>query len=163
LLLVFAFAWYYAKADIPGREAAYWRRTPLALPGASKLRFARSDIAQIRWLAENVSAHCDGFVGMPGFGSLYFWTQIPPPGVINGAWILNLEDAYQRAIIEKMQTYARPCVVYSLDGVNIWLKGRPLNRKQPLVRYIEDHYKSGPHFGVYTLRLDKKRSGTPRD
>jgi hypothetical protein len=115
----------------------------------------------MQWLTENVRANCDGFVGMPGFGSLYFWTQIAPPAAINGAWILNLEDTYQRAIIEKMQTYERPCVVYNPTRVKAWLHGRPLDEEQPLVRYIRQNYKPGPRSGAYTLLLTGERSRTP--
>jgi hypothetical protein len=161
LLLVYAGSVYYRKANIVGREAAYWRQTPLALPGASKMRLGGPSVAQIRWLIENVHANCDGFLGMPGFGSLYFWTQMAPPAVINGAWILNLEDAYQRDVVEKMQTYERPCVVYNPGRVKAWLGGRQLDTGQPLVQYIQENYEPGPRFGDYTLLLGGERFRTP--
>jgi hypothetical protein len=151
LLLVLVGTLYYRKADVAKQEAAYWRQTPLALPGSSRIRIGAAGVAQLRQLTENVVARCDGFVGMPGFASLYFWTRIPPPAAINGAWILNLEQPYQRTIIEKMQTYKRPCVVYNPTRVKAWLHGRPLNEEQPLVRYIRQNFKSGPRSGAYTL------------
>lgn len=158
LLLGCVGAGYYSKANLAGRESAYWLQTPLSLPGASRLRFAQDEVAQLQWLAKNVNENCDGFVGMPGFGSLYFWTRTDPPASMNSAWILNLEDAYQSAIVEKMRTYERPCIVENPSMVGFWTGGRPLTPGQPLVRYVYQEFRPGPHFGRYTLLLSNDAS-----
>jgi hypothetical protein len=162
LLLVFAFAWYDGKANIAGREKAYWRKTSLALPGASRLRLLRRQVNEIHTLVENITAYCDGFVGLPGFVSLYYWTQIPPPAMTYAWWIIVPEDVYQRAVVEKMRTYTKPCVVYNPDEANSWLRGQALDTKQPLVQYIQQHYVPGPQVGAYTLLLGSERSVRPR-
>lgn len=153
ILLLIAFRWYDGKADIPGLKKAYAEQTPLDLPGASRMRIGPGDAAQLRWLAKQVRANCDGFVGLPGFGSLYFWTEIPPPASMNSAWMLNLEDEHQQAIVDRMRTYRSPCVVRNPGMLGFWLGGRPLDPDMPLVRYIRENFRAGPQFGAYTLLL----------
>jgi hypothetical protein len=163
LLLIFAGAVYYRKADVAGLEAAYRRNAPLALPGASKLRFFPPRVVELHSLIDHIKTSCDGFVGMPGVGSLYFWTQIAPPAAINGAWILNLEEPYQRSIVEKMRTYERPCVVYNPKYLRSYLRNRPLDQRQPLVEYIQQNFMAGPQIGGYTLLLGGERAGMRRE
>ncbi len=157
LLLCSVGATYYAKANLAGLEVAYAQRVPLDLPGASRIRLLPFEVDQIHWPVENLKSYCDGFIGLPGFASLYFWTEIPPPGTINNAWILNLDDDRQRAIIETMRTYDRPCVLHNPRFVSLWTRGRSLDSKQPLVQYIQTQYKPLQKHGPYSLLVRKDR------
>jgi hypothetical protein len=148
---------YYAKADIVGLEAAYAKLIPLDTPGASRMRLKESEVRQLRWAVENLKSHCDGFVGMPGFASMYFWTKIAPPGTINNAWILNLEDDRQHEIIEVMQTYERSCVLRNPGHEKFWRMGRWSSSKGPLERYIQTQYKPFRQCEPYTLLVKKDR------
>ena len=102
-----------------------------------------------------MASECDGFVGLPGFPSLYFWTQILPPAVIAGAWPVNLEEDRQRAIVETMQTYERPCALYNRGRTMFWTQGRPVDSEQPLVKYIETSLKRVKVFGADILLVKK--------
>ena len=162
LVLCCVLAGYYRDTNLAGLKSAYARQTPLALPGAGRLRLPRSQATGIRWAVANLKSHCDGFVGMPGVASMYFWTRIPPPGVMNNAWILNLDDNAQRAIVDRMRTYEKPCVLYDPSAVKFWTRGRPLDPSMPLVRYIQTEYKPVRSNGRYTLLRKADRSAVAR-
>jgi hypothetical protein len=160
LVLCCVFLGYYMSTKLTEVKAVYAEQTPLDLPGAGRLRLPPSQVREIRWAVENLKSDCDGFVGLPGFASLYFWTRIPPPAIINNAWIVNLDDNAQRAVVDTMQRYQRPCVLYDASAVKYWARGRPLDAMKPLVRYILTEYKPAKSYGPYTLLWKADRSGS---
>ncbi len=150
---------YYGKANLTGVATAYAQRSPLGMPGSSRIRLLPSEVGQIRWTVERIKSHCDGFIGLPGFASMYFWTEIPPPGTINNGWIFNLGNARQLEVIETMRTYERPCVLRNMKAVRFWTGGRPLDSQKPLIRYIQTNYKSVvEEYGAYSLLVTGDRS-----
>jgi hypothetical protein len=149
---------YYGKANLADLKVTYSQRTPLNGPGASRIRLLPFEADLIRWLVESLKSHCDGFVAMPGFSSLYFWTQIRSPAAsMNSAWMLFLEEDTQRSIIETMQAYERPCVLHNPSGLKFWTMGQPVDSSKPLVRYIQTQYKPLRQHGGYTLLVRSDR------
>jgi hypothetical protein len=146
---------YYQKADIAGLEKRYSLLYRLDLPGASKMRMRKHEAVNIRRLVKDIKSNCDGFVGLPGFSSLYFWTQLPPPGNITGAWIIAMEDERQREIIRVMDRYERPCVVHNRRALKTWAQGRLDYLEEPLVEYITRNFREVRRYGSYSLHIGK--------
>jgi hypothetical protein len=151
LILGCLLAWYHQRANVPALRAFYAYEAPVALPGATRLRLLPAQLEVIRWAVANLKADCDGFVGLPGAASFYFWTGIPPPAIMNNAWILNLDDAAQRAIVATMRTYERPCVLHDAGALRFWTMGGAPDRNKPLVRYIQTEYRRVKSSGRYAL------------
>jgi len=154
---------YFQKMDLPQLKSRYSGLVPLDFQGASLLRLPEARQGSLRRLVERTKRDCDGFVGLPGFASLYFWTGIAPPGIINNAWIINLEDSIQHRIIDRMESYDRPCVVLSDAHVKFWTKGQSLDATKPLVGYILSRYKPVAEFGMYQLMQKDPRNLTAED
>lgn len=148
---------YHAHATPAFWKAEYDKLQPLALHGADRVRLPPFKVDLIRWQVEQLRANCDGFVGMPGFPSLYFWTRIPPPGIVNTGWVLNLGDDRQRAIIDRMRSYERPCVIYNPTGVKSWDVIEPSHVRMPLAVYIRSEFEKVRALGPFELRLPRNR------
>lgn len=108
--------------------ARYRERIPLGLPGAALLRVPERRAAALRWLAWNVSRHCDLFVAVPGLPSLYFWTGIPAPLVVSRErWFLDRGGALRSALLAR----ERPCLVTNARGIRHWFR-KAREREEPL-------------------------------
>jgi len=142
---------YYDKMNLARLKSNYYAKAPLEYPGARHIRLPRSQQSWLGSLVDQTVSRCDGFIGLPGFASLYFWTGIAPPGIANNAWILNLEDKIQYQIIDKMESYNRPCAIFSVKQLKFWTRSNPLDSNKPLVNYIQSQYKPVVEFGGYQL------------
>jgi hypothetical protein len=155
---------YHGKGDLHKAQTVYANLTPLDLPGSSHLRLPEFQVVMLRRVVEALRSECDGFVGLPGFASLYFWTPLPAPGPINGAWMLTLEDRFQSLLVERMRTYDRPCVLEEFN-LRTWTRGRPMDPRMPLLRYIRTEFKPSRRIGPYMLlvKADTHRGATHDD
>lgn len=114
----------------------YHNQMPLEFHGSKRLRLPEADAARYTFLVENLKANCDAFVSMPGIYSLNFWTQIEPPTSFNAtAWMTLLDNAQQRATVEKLKKYSRPCAVYHPQLTENGARNRRLE-SMPLAAYI---------------------------
>lgn len=121
---------------------AYRSLPSLALPGAERIHLPEAQARAFQWLAQNVRAHCDTFIGMPGFLSLYFWTAAEPPTSINnGDWMNGFDNAQQSEVIAGLSMHPNACVVYNPYLVVLWNAGHLDMKSLPLTRYIFDNFK----------------------
>ena len=113
----------------------------------------------VQWLTAALRTHCDGFIGMPSSPSFYFWTGIAPPGVVNGAWLITDDWKRQATVVEKMQSYERPCVVKDRKGVLSWTAGRRVHG--PLSTHILMAYEPSMARGRYELLVRRDSRSSP--
>jgi hypothetical protein len=137
----------YANREI------YNSQTPFDLAGATKLRLPEKDVAAYNFLVENIQSNCDVFVSMPGINSLYFWTQKEPPTTYNAtAWMSLLSDEQQQAIVERLKTERRVCVVYHPQLTQNGLRERDLS-SFPLSRYILNNFSVRGEINQYRFMM----------
>jgi hypothetical protein len=144
----------------------YLSRTPLDLPGASRIRMEPEEVAAFQWLVRNLKQHCDTFVGYPGIPSLYFWTGKPmpgpvhtPPGPLNAdAWTLLLTPAQQQPIVDEFAQHPNGCVVYHPSGVLFWNRNGNDENPLPLVKFIQHNFRTVGAIGDYQFQV---RNGRP--
>jgi hypothetical protein len=140
------------------RRAKYEASFPLGLPGAERLRLQEGQVAAYRWLSYNLGAHADTFVTMPGLNSLYLWTQIDPPTVLNTtAWMTLLDDGAQQHIVDRLARYPHACAVCADPLVDLWLRDRKPNVRPSLVRYIDEEFRTVSKVFAFELRIRKGR------
>ncbi len=120
--------------------ARAWRaETPLGLPGARWVRAHPGQAAALRWLALNVSEHCDSFLAIPGFNSLYFWTRKEAPGPASAdRWFLFFEPGQRRALLDALLAQPRPCFLRDGRSTDAWLeKTRDPDPVRALLREVD--------------------------
>jgi hypothetical protein len=149
---------YYNKADIKKFEKRYTQGYALEMPGASRVHLSKREATKLKNLVRDIRSKCDGFVSLPGFSSLYFWTQIRPPGNIVAAWMISMEDERQIEIIEVMESYRRPCVIHNRRAMNTWVKRKLDYSKRPLVEYISNQFEESRSYGGYSLHVKNERA-----
>lgn len=160
-------ALYARAANLRELRTDYHASVRLELPGAELVRQKPDRAEFLRWAADRLRNNCDAFVAAPGLPSMYFWTQMPPPGIVTAGWVLNLDSAAQTAIVAQMRTKARACAIVNAGMVRSWNVLRPTYVKMPLYRYIQDDLRpveTRPPFTLYAspqLQLDPP-GRTPR-
>jgi hypothetical protein len=161
-----AVALIFAYAHSARQTHAVWaRRIPLDLPGARLLRLPERDVAAFRWLAYNLAAHCDTFLGAPPFESMYVWGGRPVPTALGGRWFLTFTENQQLEMIDDFERYQRRCVIRNPQRLAFWLGFRiPNPRAQdaslPLLTYINENFAlMGNLRGMdpWQLLVEKKR------
>jgi hypothetical protein len=156
--LQYAYCRIFSQFQATASSTKRSRGAQLEMPGASKIRLMRFEVDRLHWLVDNLNSRCDGFIGMPGFASLYFWTEIPPPGIINNAWITNLDHDRQQFFFGAMASYGRPCVVRNSNLIFFWTRGRDWNPNQPLARYIRTQCQPLREFKPFSLLVKRDRA-----
>ena len=137
---------------------SYRSLTPLDLPGARRMRMSEESVALYRWLALNLRAHADTFIGMPAINSLYFWSEKEPPTYLNpNSWMLLLDDAQQRRVVDSLSRHPRACAVVADRLTDLWMRGRRIEN-QPLATYISGDFQTVGRFQGYEFRVRKDRS-----
>jgi hypothetical protein len=146
----------------------YLSMTSLALPGAERIRVPAEQAKTYQWLVRNLREYCDGFVSYPEVPSLHLWSDIPSPGPLHespgplnlDAWVLILGPAQQEIIARDFARFSSPCVVYIPKLVTFWNKGAQDWSTLPLVKYIQQNFKTaGETNGYYFLfRNDRQLS-----
>jgi hypothetical protein len=135
----------------------------LHLPGARRLQWSSPEVARLHWLTENLRAHCDTFVSMPGLNSFYLWTGLEPPtGMNESEWMILYDAAQQARIVEALSSHARPCAVRSARDAGFWLgacdrRNRDDPETLPLARYINEEFATAAVVGGRELRLPRTR------
>jgi hypothetical protein len=136
--------------------------TPLDLPGARNLLVSAPGAARLHWITENLRAHCDTFVTMPGLNSYYFWTGLEPPtGMNESEWMILYDAAQQARIVEALSSHQRPCAVRSATDVAFWLGLRDGQGQDPdtlpLARFINEEFATAAVVGGQEFRLPRTR------
>jgi hypothetical protein len=129
----------------------------LDLPGTSRLRLPEESVALYRWLALNLQAHADTFVGLPALDSLYFWSgKEPPTGVNPNAWMLLLDETEQAKIVDALAEKPNAVAVRASWSDNFYGRGMPLER-QPLIGYLNREFQTVGRFRGYDFQVRKGR------
>jgi hypothetical protein len=155
-LLLCAVWWYYPKFGVETQLGNYRAGTPLALPGAQRIRLIPPQVALYQWMTSTVRDQCDALVSMPGYNSLHFWTRIDAlTGYNSGAWTIVLTDQEQQRIVDRLATHPNACVIYY--RYDFWSSGRSIER-EPLVKEIRRSFRAVSAFGDYQLMVRKERA-----
>ncbi|TME03259.1 MAG: hypothetical protein E6I71_10545 [Chloroflexi bacterium] len=129
--------------------------TPLGLPGAESVRMQPQQAAQLRALVTAIDRDCSSFITFPGMNSFYVWTgQTPPTNLRYGVWWLIPDAVDQQAIVRRLSTRSRLCVVKNQAIIDFWAQGRPVPR-QPVVDFIEQNFTDGGTYGDYQLLVQR--------
>jgi hypothetical protein len=119
----------------------------LGLRGAESIRVAPRQATLYRTLTANLEAHCATFVTMPGLNSLYLFTRLEPPTMMNATvWMSLLTSAQQREIARRLSTPALPtCAVrrrlatWRNPGLAATPLGRFIDAEFETVLVVDDH------------------------
>ena len=132
----------------------YWRlyasQPALELPGSRLLRVPESQADVYRELTKYLKAECDTFATIPGFNSLYFWTEKSPPNYFNLTEVILLNDGQQDQIVAALKKARRPLVVWNEQRVPFVL-GPELTRDGPLVRFVRDECHEIKRVGTFVI------------
>jgi hypothetical protein len=139
----------------------YRAGTPLALPGATRLRVPEEIAATYQWITYNLRAYADGFIGMPATNSLYLWTGQEPPTTKNpGAWMILLDEAEEREVAQALAPKENACAVVADALSRFWLLGRPFTT-HPLAQFILREFKTVGRFSWYEFKVRRDRPAPP--
>jgi hypothetical protein len=129
----------------------------LGLRGAEAIRVAPRQAALYRTLAANLETRCATFVTMPGLNSLYLFTRLPPPTMMNATvWMSLFTPAQQREIAQRLSIPALPsCAVRR--RLATWRN--PALYATPLGRFIDAEFETLLVVGDYEFMV---RRASPR-
>jgi hypothetical protein len=136
---------------------------PLNLPGAQLIRLPPRQVAVYRWLAHTIHANCDMLFGVPEFGSLNFWSGVPPPNGYNmGGWMTDFRPSEQQEIVNRLRGASKPCIVHNEALRRFWAPyGEP--KDAPLIDYIFNETVPVDQVAGYELRIPPRNVATWRD
>ena len=144
----FGQAWY--------AENTYAGFEPLGFPGTAAMRIEPDRAATLHALVARVNAGpCRTLITEPGLFSLNFFTGKPAPtGLNNGGWMVSLDAAAQESIVREVAQDPQACVVRRQDAVDLWTRHRNVS-SQPLVRYIDENFRSAMEVPKYSFLVRK--------
>jgi len=140
-----AFAW--------DARRTYESFSPLDLPGSRHVRVEPDKATALRAIVSRINSSCSTLLTEPGLFSFHLWTGKPSPGgVDHQLWMSLLDDATHNAIVEKLSSDPRACVVYQQELVNFWAPGANIQAK-PLIRYIRENFHQVIEGSGYSLMM----------
>jgi len=145
--------------DFPVRLRAY-RETgrELGLAGTSGMRLPEWEATLYRWLVTNLKVHSDGFVTLPGLNSLYLWTEISPPTLLNATvWMSLLDVGAQNRVVAALESRRNACAVVQALTAPLW-RPRVDPDSMPLVRYIFENFQPAGSAMGYDFLVRKDRN-----
>jgi len=148
---------YVVRAEV--QRKTYYSLTPLAFPGAEKIRLPAAQSRDYHWLVRNFHANCDVFFGMPELPSLHIWTNSPPPaGLGVDDWMVVYPDAEQDAISAELSRHPNACVFYNAQLVGFWNPSHENMDALPLARYINGNFKVVGNLDDFSFLVRKDRN-----
>jgi hypothetical protein len=128
-------------------RAAYQAGVPLDLPGAERILVTPHQAAIYQQLTQSLTAHCGTFVSMPGMNSLYLFSRLPPPTMLNATlWVALFTPAQQAVITDRLSRLTVPVCAVRRQARGQVTEPRsaagsaPDSEAAPLVRYIEREF-----------------------
>jgi hypothetical protein len=150
---------YWKKLNLPRARAGYENARPLNLPGAEHIRVHALFAGYYQWWVANLRASCDAFVAIPGYCSLYFWTEIRPlTGLNAGAWAMRLGDEPQSRKLARLRRVDRLCV---LRQTSHGIYAVPTGGEGPLLDYINQSLVPGLERYRHVLLVRPQRAPLP--
>jgi len=130
----------------------------LRLPGATRIHLPESQARDYRWLAQQLTGHCDLFVGFPELPSLHIWTgKAPLPGMDVDDWMLTASDEQQFATTAILAEHPNACAIYNPQLVAFWNRANRNLDLLPVVRYIHQNFKVAGTTGHFSLLVQNDR------
>lgn len=129
---------------------------PLKLPGSQYRRMPADQVNEYRRLSKYLESNCDTFIVVPGFNSLYFWTDKSPPNYFNISGENNLPmDAQQALVVSALKKAKRPLIVLrQIDWPDEVIRGK-LN-DGPLAQFIRRECAPIDGFDSFQILAPKK-------
>jgi len=141
--------------DLTQSMRRYDLESPLALPGATRIRLDSAQAADYEWITGYLNRSCDSNFSMPEISSLYLWTKSESPTMWNVSdWYGLLDESRQQIVVQDLSRYPKMCVVYNPDLVEFWRRGQDLSRS-PLARYIQAEFTAAASHGRYVVLVRK--------
>jgi hypothetical protein len=131
----------------------YEHAWPLNLPGAHRVRMdSERRMAALQWLSYNLR-RAQSLATIPGQNSLYIWAGLDQEPELNyPAWLMLLDQAHQQRALDVLQGQRRAYAVRVAGIIDEWLLDER-GRSAPLVRYVDQDYRTVASFGGYQLRV----------
>jgi hypothetical protein len=132
----------------------YLSRTPLDLPGASRIRLKSEKVDLYHNLVRPLARpEVETFLTLPGLNSLYFWAQKPPPTGYNvTTWMFLLDDRCQERIWAAASKHRGLMAVSNARLARFWAQGRPFDHF-PLVQHINEDFRVIDAVDEYNLMV----------
>jgi hypothetical protein len=129
-------------AETGGRlRRVYHAGVPLGLPGGEPIRVWSGQAERYQALVGTLRARCRSFVAVPGFTSLYLFSDLAPPTMRNVTmWTTLLTDAEQAEVVERLRATADPVCALRKSGPE---RDREDTRA---TRYVDREF--GPLFSI---------------
>ena len=144
---------------LSGAWRPYYRVPASSLQGASTLRLPVPLEATYEFLAKSIAANCDMYFGLPGIGSMHFWTGVPTPnGVYLGSWMRVVPVNEQRKALQELQRDPQGCVVYTPDLNSFWGVTDKDLEASPLAVYILRDMRTTARLGQFEIRVNPERT-----
>jgi len=157
-VLVFVAGRYMTMAAQERRR--YESLPSLQLPGSTRIHLPEDQAQDYRWLVQQLSAHCDVFIGLPELPSLHLWTGSKPlDGMDMDDWMLVTSNEQQRVAAAVLSQHPNACMVYNPNLVVFW--NRPPRTdlfSRPLVRYLHQNFKVVGTTGQFSLLVRNQRN-----
>jgi hypothetical protein len=128
--------WLAASNLLTARgERIFYESLPsLQIRGAERIHLYPAQVRDYRWLAQNLEAHCDVFVGFPELPSLHIWAQSDPvAGLEFDDWMFAAPSKQQIGASDILSQHPNACAIYSPDLVCFWNRGNQNLALLPLV------------------------------
>ena len=134
-------------------QRLYSAGIPLRMPGAEAVRVSQRDLATYRWLATNLTEHCDAFLTAPGLNSLHFWTGMPPVSTLNATlWPILFDATQQQRVLAAAAPVGRLCVAWDPRRMAV-LMSMPDTASRPLVTWLAREFEPQAVFGDWEFRV----------
>jgi hypothetical protein len=153
--------WFWPSYQTAQLAEQYRVFASLDLPHADRIRLPRVQKRTYHALVNAIHANCDTFVTMPGFNSLYFWTQMAPPTGYNaGTWMTLFDAPTQQRVVDAIASHPSACVVYHDGLMRAWVGTHDVEGR-PLVKYIRSSFHAVQTIGDYQFMIRNER-GLPQ-
>ena len=132
-------------------KSVYDAGVPLNLPGAEHIRVGPRHAALYRTLTVNLATHCRTFVAIPGFSSLYLFSRLEPPSMMNiTLWMPLLTPSEQLAIVARLTA-----MTGSVCAIRNRMPGWEAY-DTPLVRYVSEEFVTIFNIDHYAFMVRRK-------
>ncbi len=140
--------------DLRAERYRYTGTPSLALPGAVRVHDYPKRVKTFQWLTHKIDARCSSFFSMPGFFSLYFWTQEDSPTLkmINNPGFLD--NPRQHLILRDLTTKDTPCIVYSPD-LMAFFHASDFLQSSPIGQYLKSNFVTADQRDGYQFMVRK--------
>jgi hypothetical protein len=138
---------YVSVDQVQQAHQQYAALEPLGLKGTKRMHVPPQDAQVLRKLVDTLWEQADTFLCIPGFNSLYFWTETEPPTLdVIGHQMRFYSDERQAAMLNALLEHEHPMVVH-FQGL-----GEPY---PPLEEQLAARFTPSTQIGGYQLLVPR--------